>query len=150
MIGENDKNVHALFTGITKGNKIFAEWDDEGIQNYNEFCNFVKQNRVTGSDFEYDLQVKMIEDYKQEQISAQRENARVPIACFDDLDEKLQELPRTVQNAMPLQTAVLDCNSQISEVASTISSSSTSTNYRSAGFYGAGEDNDESVHSAPV
>ena len=73
--------------------------------------------------------MKMIEDYKEEKIKARRENARVPVACFDDLDEKLQDLPLPVQNNVPLQTTVLDCNSGSSEVASTISSSSASTSY---------------------
>ena len=148
--GENDKNVHALYTGLTKGNKMFTGWDDEGIKKYNEFCSFVKQNRITGSDFENEVQMKMIEDYKEEQISARRENARVPLACFDDLDEKLQDLPRTVQNNMPLQTTVECTNSGISEVASTISGSSVSTSYRSAGYYDPCENNDESDRSVPV
>ena len=143
-------NVHPLYTGITKGNKMFTGWDDEGTQKYNEFCNFIKENRKAGSDFEYDLQMKMIEDYKEEKIKARRENARVPVACFDDLDEKLQDLPLPVQNNVPLQTTVLDCNSGSSEVASTISSSSASTSYWSAGYYGTSEDNDESVHSIPI
>ena len=149
-VGETDKNVHALYTGITKGNKMFTGWDDEGIEKFNEFCNFVKENRKTGSTFEYDVQMKMIEDYKEEQNKARRENARVPVACFDDLDEKLKDLPRPVQNNLPLQTADLECNSGISEVASTISSSSASTSYRSAGYYGTSEENDESEHSVPV
>ena len=148
-IGETDKSVHALYTGVTKGNKMFTGWDDEGIQKFNEFCKFVKQNRSDGKEFEYELQMKMIEDYKEEQLRSRRENARVPVACFDDLDEKLQELPQPVQNNAPLQTTV-DCNSGLSEVASTISSSSASTSYRSAGYYGTSEENEESVHSVPV
>lgn len=144
-VGDSENKVQALYTGITKGNKMFSGWDDEGIQKYNEFCTFVKQNREAGSDFEYDIQMKMIEDYKQEKISAQRENAPLPVACFDDLDEKLQELPRTVQNSMPPQPTILECNSALSEVASTISSSSGSTSYRSAAYYGVGEENDEIV-----
>ena len=148
--GDGDKNVQALYTGITKGNKMFSGWDDEGIQKYNEFCTFVKQNREEGTDFEYEIQMKMIEDYKREKISAQRDNARVPVACFDDLDAKLQELPRTMHNSMPPQPTILECNSGISEVASTISSSSASTSYRSAGYYGIGEEGDEVVNSVPI
>ena len=148
-LGETDKSVSALYTGVTKGNKMFTGWDDEGIQKFNEFCNFVKENRSAGKEFEYDLQLKLIEDYKEEQLSARRENARVPVACFDDLDEKLQELPRPVLNNAPLQTTV-DCNSGLSEVASTISSSSGSSCYRSAVNYGTIEEYDESVNSVPV
>ena len=148
--GEHDKTVHALYTGLTKGNKMFTGWDDEGIQKYNDFCTFVKENRVAGADFENEVQMRMIEDFKAEQTRARRDNARVPIECFDDLDEKLKEMPRTVQNNIPLQTT-LDCNSAISEVASTISStSSSSTSYRSAGYYDTSETNEESVHSVPV
>ena len=69
-IGDSDKSVQALYTGITKGNKMFSGRDDEGIQKYKEFCTFVKQNRETGSDFEYEIQMRMIQDYKQEKISA--------------------------------------------------------------------------------
>ena len=149
-LGETDKNVHALYTGVTKGNKMFTGWDDEGIQKFNEFCSFVKQNRSTEKEFECDLQMQMIEDYKEEQMSGRRENARVPVACFDDLDEKLQELPRAVNNNEPLQTTVECTNSGISEVSSTISNSTASTSYRSAGYYGTGDDENESVQSVPV
>ena len=129
------KEEHALYTGFSKGNKMFTGWDNEGIQKYNEFCNFVRQNRNDAPCYELELREEMKQEYEEEVLSKQMESDELPIQCFDDLDGKLQNLPRTAYNCGPPQTTVV-CNMQqgINEVASTISASSASTSYKSADY----------------
>ena len=112
---------------------MFTGWDNEGIQKYNEFCTFVRQNKIDGSYYELELKEILSQEYEEEVMSKQMESDVVPVQCFDDLHEKLQNLPRTVYNCGPPQTTVV-CNMQqgVSEVASTISTSSASTSYKSA------------------
>ena len=44
----NENEGQALYTGLTKGNKMYTGWDNSGIKKYNEMCIFVKKNEWTG------------------------------------------------------------------------------------------------------
>ena len=149
MNEENGKSVPALYTGLTKGNKMFTGWDNKGIQKYNEFCTFIKQNRIAGSEFENEVQQRMIKEDKEDNASRRTDHSTISIDCFDDLDEKLDGMTRVAQHVMPLQTAVF-CNTGANEVASTISGSSASTSYRSVGSYKTGHSIDDNVESVPI
>ena len=146
---ERNKSVPALYTGMCKGNKMFTGWDNAGIQKYNEFCNFIRQNRMEGPEFESEIQMRLIEDDKEDVINRRVEQHQTTIDCFDDLDEKLEGIPRIAQHNMPLQTTVF-CNTGANDVASTISSSSASTSYRSAEYYNGGNSVNDNVHSVAI
>ena len=107
---------------------------------------------MQGSDFEIEIQKQMIEEHEDSIIGKQQEKGNLIITCYDDLDEKLQELPRTSSSsATPPQTTVL-CNLQhdINEVASTISHSSASTSYKSFENYSAGDSQKEAMYSVAI
>ena len=95
----------------------------------------MRQNRNDGPYYELELREEMSQEYEEEVLSKQMESDEVPVQYFDDLDGRLQNLPRTVYHYGPPQTTVV-CNMQqeVSEVASTISASSASTSYKSADY----------------
>ena len=128
---------------------MFTGWDNARIQKYNEFCNFIRQNRMEGPEFESEIQMRLIEDDKEDVINRRVEQHQTTIDCFDDLDEKLQGIQRIAQHNMPLQTTVF-CNTGANDVASTISSSSASTSYRSAEYYNGGNSVNDNVHSVAI
>lgn len=148
---EDGKEEHALYTGLTKGNKMFTGWDNDGIKKYNEFCRFVQQNRIDGSGYELELMERMVKEHEDEISFKRREKTTVAIECFDDLDGKLQQLPRVVPDYVPPQTTVV-CNVQqgVSEVASTISGSSASTSYMSADYHNAGDSTIKNIRSVAL
>ena len=130
----NENEGQALYTGLTKGNKMYTGWDNNGIEKYNEMCIFVKNNRMEGKAYDDEFQARLIAEHEEKNLKKQgKSQDAVPIVCFDDLDEKLGTLPNAVYNTTGKQYGtgvpeytVLHGNS---DVASTVSRSTASTAY---------------------
>ena len=148
---DNDKEGHALYTGLNKGNKMYSGWDNDGIKKYNDMCRFVQQNRIDVPEYEFELMERMTQEYEEDVAWKKKDETEVSVECFDGLDGKLLELPRVMHSYDPPQSTVV-CNMQQgnSEVASTISHSSASTSYKSADYYNTGSSTNKTIQSVAI
>ena len=125
----------AKFTGVTKGNRIYSGWDSAGVVKYNEFMEFVRQDRQEdGGLFEDAFMQEMRKEHEDRMIL--KKNITLPsddVVYENDLDSKLASISKVTFRRGPSKS--YDSLSSNDNTSMSSQSSASASSYHSVPHY---------------
>ena len=154
----------AKYTSVNQGNRIFGGWNKLGIQRFNEFVTFVRDNRKEdGGQFECEFQEYCRDSYEKLQEHKNDVVLENTVRCLDDLEDddnwesecsgqvrllkddtlNLKDSVPSLRGSVPSiidvaerKTRVCEMDAHALSVASQASGSTNSSDYHSENLYG--------------